>query len=85
MNCDYQSAVSAQVHKKEAIHNAFIDGIILNKIRQHLLEDTNLTLQVPFKKARSLETTQGNAESYRFASPFAIHIAKVKSRAKEKI
>ena len=63
MDCDYQ-AVSAQLHKEEAIRDAFIAGIISNEIRQRLLEDSNLTLQVAFEKARSLETAQRNAKSY---------------------
>ena len=75
MDCDYQ-AVSAQLHKEEAIRDAFIGGIFSNEIRQRLLEDSNLTLQVAFEKARSLETAQRNAESYRFVSPSAKHIAK---------
>ena len=79
MDCDYQ-AVSAQLHKEEAIRDAFIGGIISNEIRQRLLEDSNLTLQV----ARSLETAQRNAESYQFVSPSAEHIAKVQSCAEDK-
>ena len=75
MDCDYQ-AVSAKVHK-EAICDAFIVGIIWNEIRQRLLEDSNFTLQVAFEKARSLETVLTNAESYRFTSRSAEHIAKV--------
>ena len=82
MDCDYQ-AVSAQLHK-EAICDTFIGGIFSNEIRQCLLEDSNLTLQVAFEKACSLETTQRNAESYRFVSPSAKHIAKVQSCAEDK-
>ena len=82
MECDYQT-ISAQVHK-EAIHNAFIAEIILNKIRQHLLKDSNLTLQVAFKKACSLKTAQRNAENYRMVSSSAVHIAKVQVCAKDK-
>ena len=83
MDCDYQ-AVSAQLHKEEAIRDAFIGGIISNEIRQRLLEDSNLTLQVAFEKARSLETAQRNAESYQFVSPSAEHIAKMQSCAEDK-
>ena len=82
MDCDYQ-AVSAQLHKEEAIRDAFIGGIISNEIRQRLLEDSNLTLQVAFEKARSLETAQRNAKSYQFVSPSAEHIAKVQSCAED--
>ena len=83
IDCDYQ-AVSAQLHKEEAIRDAFIGGIVSNEIRQHLLKDSNLTLQVAFEKARSLETAQSNVESYHFASPSAVHIAKVQSCAEDK-
>ena len=82
MDCDYQ-AVSAQLHKEEAIRDAFIGGIISNEIRQRLLEDSNLTLQVAFEKARSLETAQRNAKSYQFVSPSAEHIAEVQSCAED--
>ena len=57
MDCDYQ-AIFAQLHEEEAIRDAFIGGIISNEIGQRLLEDSNLTLQVVFKKAYSLETAQ---------------------------
>ena len=57
-------AVSAKLHKKEAIRDAFISGILSNKIRQRLLEDHNLSLQNAFDKARSLEIAQKNAETY---------------------
>ena len=82
MDCDYQ-AVSAQLHKEEAIRDAFIGGIISNEIRQRLLEDSNLTLQVAFEKAHSLETAQRKAESYQFVSPSAEHIAKVQFCAED--
>ena len=83
MDCDHK-AVSAQVHKEKAICKAFIEGIISNKIRQCLLEDSNFTLQAAFEKACSLETAQKNAGSYRFASPSGVHVAKVQFSAKDK-
>ena len=83
MDCDYQ-AVSAQLHEEEAIRDAFIGGIISNEIGQRLLEDSNLTLQVVFEKARFLDTPQRNAESYRFLISSAVHIAKVQSCADDK-
>ena len=43
VDCNYQ-ALSAQVHKEEAIRDAFIGGMMSYNIRQRLLEDHNLTL-----------------------------------------
>ena len=57
-------AVSAKLHKEEAIRDAFISGILSNEIRQRLLEDHDLSLQNAFDKARSLEIVQKNAEAY---------------------
>ena len=68
VDCNYQ-AVSAQVHKEEAIRDAFIEGITSSNIRQRLFEDNNLTLQGKFDKARSLETAQKNVEMYHASNP----------------
>ena len=57
-------AVSAKLHKEEAIGDAFISAILSNEIRQRLLEDHDLSLQNAFDKARSLEIAQKNAEAY---------------------
>ena len=61
--CNF-SAVSAKLHKEEAIQDAFISTILSNKIRQRLLEDHDLSLKKAFDKARSLEIAQENAETY---------------------
>ncbi|GFR79069.1 hypothetical protein ElyMa_000547000 [Elysia marginata] len=48
-DCNFQ-AVSAEVHKNEAIRDAFISGLISPQIRQRLLEKkTNLTLKLLIK------------------------------------
>ena len=47
VDCNYQ-AISAQVHKKEAIRDAFIQGMVPNDIRQRLLEDNTIILQPAF-------------------------------------
>ena len=72
VDCNYQ-AVSAQVHKEEAIRDAFIAGVISSDIRKRLLENDNLTLQAALDKARSLETAQKNAEMYRVGIPHQSH------------
>ena len=84
MDCDYQ-AISAQIHKEEAIHNAFIGGIISNEITECLHKDINLTLQAAFKKACSLKITQRNAENYRLASSSAVTLLKCNLVWKTKI
>ena len=81
IDCDFQ-AVNALIHKKEAIRDALIGGLVSNEIRQPLLENNNLTLQATFDKARSLETAQKNAEMYLPSSSHqtnSFHIAKLQT------
>ena len=81
IDCDFQ-AVTALIHKEEAIRYAFIGGLVSNEIRQRLLENNNLTLQAAFDKARSLETAQKNAEMYLSSSSHqtdSFHIAKLQT------
>ena len=42
-DCDFGD-VAAQVHKQEAMHDAFISGLASSEIRQRLLEDRNLIM-----------------------------------------
>jgi len=63
LDCDFRD-VTAQLHKEEAIRDAFIGGLTSNEIRQRLLEDDTLTLETAFTKARSLEIAQKNPEVY---------------------
>ena len=63
LDCNFR-AVTATVHKEEAIRDAFIGGLISKDIRQRLLENHELTLAEAYEKARSLELAQKNAESY---------------------
>ena len=81
IDCDFR-AVTALIHKEEAIRDAFIGGLVSNEIRQRLLENNNLTLQAAFDKARSLETAQKNAEMYLPSSSHqtnSFHIAKLQT------
>ena len=82
VDCNYQ-AVSAQVHKEDAIRDAFIGGMMSNNIRPRFLEDHTLTLRTAFDKARSLEIAQqnakmhnSNASHYNISAP---HIAKIEA------
>ena len=56
--------MTAQLHRDEAVRDAFIGGMTSNAIRQRLLEDHTLTLEAAFDKARSLEIAQKHAEAY---------------------
>ena len=49
-DCNFR-AVSATVHKEEAIRDAFISGLMSNEIRQRLLENQDLTLSAAYEKA----------------------------------
>ena len=62
-DCDFGD-VAAQVHKQEAIRDAFISGLASSELRQRLLEDRNLIMQTAFDRARSLEIAQKNAQQY---------------------
>ena len=61
--CNFR-AVSAVVHKEEAIGDTFISGMISNEIRQRLFENQDLTLGLIFKKTQILELAQRNAQLF---------------------
>ena len=62
-DCNFK-AVTATVHKDEAIRDTFISGLASLEIRRRLLEEPNLTLQATFDTARSLEIAHKNAELF---------------------
>ena len=64
VDCDFR-AVTAQVHKQQAIRDAFISGLASSEIRQRLLEEQELAMQAAFDKVRSLEIAHDNAEHYK--------------------
>ena len=66
-DCNYK-AVSADLHREEAIRGAFISGLISNVIRQRLLENPILSLATAFDQARSLDQAQKNSDSFSFQS-----------------
>ena len=63
-DCNFK-AVSAEVHKNEAIRDAFISGLTSPNIRQRLLEQKELKLETAFDSARSLELAEKQSLSYR--------------------
>ena len=56
-DCNFK-AVTAEVHKDEAIRDAFISGLTSPQIRQRLLEKRELDLEAAFDSARSLELAE---------------------------
>jgi len=65
-DCDYK-AVTAEVYRNEAIHDAFISGISSIPIRLRLLENTSeesMKLDAIFNQARSLDIAQRNSENF---------------------
>ncbi|XP_066908622.1 uncharacterized protein [Halyomorpha halys] len=63
-DCDFKS-VSATGYRDEYIPNSFINGINFTHIRQSLLKNKTLNLNVAIRQAQALEMPQENAESYR--------------------
>ena len=63
-DCNFK-AVTAEVHKDEAIRDAFISGLTSPQIRQRLLEKRELDLEAAFDSARSLELAEKKSLSYR--------------------
>ena len=53
-DCNFR-AVSKTKHRDCFIRDAFINGILSHPIRQRLLEESTLTIDAAFQKARSLE------------------------------
>ena len=62
-DCKFQ-AVSAVQYQDEAIRDAFINGISSNDIRQRLIENSDMTLDSMFCKARAYESAQKHSENY---------------------
>ena len=62
-DCNFQ-AVTANKNKSDYIRDAFISGISSNFIRQRLLENKTVNLDVAYDQARSLELAQTQADSY---------------------
>ena len=63
-DCNFK-ACTAEVHKNEAIRDAFIGGLISPQIRQRLLENSSLDLDTAFENARTLDMAEKQSLSYR--------------------
>ena len=53
-DCEFQ-AVTAKVHRREAVRDAFINGLLSSAIRQRLLENRELNLDTAYTQANSLD------------------------------
>ena len=62
--CNFQ-AVDAVKNRDDCVRDAFITGLSSNFIRQRLPENKDLSLQVAYDQARSLEQAQTQADTYR--------------------
>jgi len=63
----YYRSVAAEVHRSEAIRDAFISGISSIPIRLRLLENTSevsMMLDAIFNQARSWDIAQRNSENF---------------------
>ena len=67
-DCNFR-LVSAIQHRKEAIRDAFISGLLAGSIRQLLLENKTLDLQTAFDQARALDTAQKTSGTYNSNCP----------------
>ncbi|XP_046407451.1 uncharacterized protein LOC124172088 [Ischnura elegans] len=62
-DCEFQ-AVTADKYKDEYIRDSFIRGLKSSRIRERLLENTNVTLEKAHDQARSLELAELHSASY---------------------
>ena len=62
-DCEFQ-AVTAEVHRQEAVRDAFINGLLSSAIRQRLLENRELNLDTAFTQANSLDLAQQHSQAY---------------------
>ena len=65
MSKDYNyRPVTAAQYRDEALRDAFISGLLCHSIRQRLLENDNLNLELAFNQARAMESAKRSSESY---------------------
>ena len=72
-DCNF-TACTAEVHRDEAIRDAFISGLISPHIRQRLLEKSSLDLKTAFDDAITLDMAERQSHSYRSSDPFTAAI-----------
>ena len=80
-DCNFK-ACTAEVHKDEAIRDAFISGLISPHIRQRLLEKSSLDLKTAFDDARTLDMAERQSHSYRSSDPLTAAIDQTKNSTK---
>ena len=74
-NC---KVVAADVYQQESVRDAFIAGTSSQTVRQRLLEKRNMSLDEMIDLARSLESAEVQAESYR-SSPTSAAVKRAES------
>ena len=62
-SCNFRD-VTAKEYRDEAIHDAFVSGLLDSNIQKRLLKLQTLELQAAFNKARALDLTQRNSGYY---------------------
>ena len=80
-DCNFRS-VSKTEHRDDFIRDVLINGILSHPVRQRLLEESTLTIDAAFQKARSLEIAQKNSESYICSGPCTSAAAVTQGEAK---
>ncbi|XP_012562704.1 uncharacterized protein LOC101238699 [Hydra vulgaris] len=74
------TAVTAEQYKSEMIRDAFINGLLSNSIRQHLLENKILDLSSAFDQTRFSDVAQQNSNLYsQLTIPTSASIQEIKS------
>ena len=66
-DCNFKD-VTAEQHRQGYVRDSFVSGIRSKEIRQKLLEDTSLSMEQVFDRARTLRTAHTNAESFSSSS-----------------
>ena len=62
-NCNIK-VISAEEYREELIQDAFINGLASPLIRQRILENKELDLQIAFDQANALDLEKKNSEAY---------------------
>ena len=63
--CDFKS-VDAVQNRDDCVRDAFITGLHSNIIRQQLLKNKTLHLNIAIDQARALHAAQKNSEAYTY-------------------
>ena len=62
-DCEFKS-VTAEEYKNEYVRDAFIRGLRNSRIRERLLENATISLEIAYDQARALELAEQHSASY---------------------